>query len=172
LFGGGFANLGDFWVVKLDSQANKMWDRSYGGSDDDVLFSVQSVGDTGYILGGYSRSDSDGNKTSPNYGSQDFWVVKVVGDGNKLWEKTFGATDFDELLALNATEDGGFILGGSSSSPVSGNKTNANLGDKDLWVLKLGPDAFTAPPRLTTLPQTQEEIVNSGFHLQTSEKRG
>jgi len=54
------------------------WQQSFGGSDDDYLQSLQQTSDGGFILGGCSFSDAGtGNKTSPSYGSTDFWVVKL-----------------------------------------------------------------------------------------------
>src|SRR2546430_1259736 len=90
-----------------------------------------------YLLGGYSGSIVSGNKTSPNFGGADYWILKLDADGNKLWEQSFGGTSDDYLYALQETQDGGIILGGYSSSPVSGNKTSPQYGASDFWVIKL-----------------------------------
>lgn len=55
----------DYWLVKVDSPGNKVWDRSYGGSDRDLPTTVVSTSDGNFLLGGISRSMPSGNKTSP-----------------------------------------------------------------------------------------------------------
>ncbi len=147
---GGFSNSGvsgnktnagfgerDYWVVKLGASGIKQWDRSFGGSGDDWLNSVQQTTDGGYLLGGQSASGVSGNKTNAGFGSYDYWVVKLDADGNKQWDKSFGGADYDDLLCLKKTSDGGCVLGGFFNSGVSGNKTNAGFGYVDYWVVKL-----------------------------------
>lgn len=130
---GGF----DYWVVKLDAAGNKQWDKTLGGSRDELLRSVQQTQDGGYILGGRSFSDSSGTKTQNNKGDWDQWVVKLDAGGNVQWDKTFGANSFDDLLLVKQMQDGGFVLGGYSISDSSGDKTENNIGLGDFWVVKL-----------------------------------
>ncbi len=129
----------DYWVVKLDAAGNKQWDASYGGSSNEVLRSVQQTSDGGYIVGGISLSGVSGNKAGAGFGANDYWIVKLNANGNKQWERTYGGSDSDELHALQQTTDGGYILGGYSSSDVSGNKTSASFGNgsSDYWVVRL-----------------------------------
>jgi hypothetical protein len=103
---------GDYWVVKLDANGNKQWDKTLGGSDWDWLSSLQQTSDGGYILGGGSVSDADiaGGKSENNQG-RDYWVVKLDANGNKQWDKTLGGSGWDVLSSLQQTSDGGYILG-------------------------------------------------------------
>ena len=130
---GGF----NFWVVKIDAFGNKQWERTFGGVVYDQITSLQQTTDGGFILGGISSSPPSGNKTSPNYGGNDFWVVRLDSNGNKLWENEFGGPGDDELTCLQQTADGGFILGGYSDSPPGGTKTSPNYGGYDMWVVRI-----------------------------------
>ncbi|MBO0360644.1 T9SS type A sorting domain-containing protein [Hymenobacter sp. BT186] len=127
----------DYWLVKLDASGTKVWDRTYGGSAVDELTTLQPTSDGGFLLGGYSNSPISGAKTQANLGSNDYWVVKIDATGTKLWDKTFGGSSADYLYSLQQTTDGGYVLGGYSSSPISGDKTQASWGNNDYWVLKL-----------------------------------
>src|SRR4051812_47240451 len=71
------------------------WQRSFGGSASDTCQVVKQTIDGGYILGGTSSSGVSGNKTSSPYGGDDYWVIKIDGNGNKLWEKSFGGSGSD-----------------------------------------------------------------------------
>ncbi|MGV3502978.1 MAG: IPT/TIG domain-containing protein [Adhaeribacter sp.] len=135
----------DFWVVKLDSLGNKEWDKTLGGEESEGIFSLQQTRDGGYIVGGTSASGAGGDKTGDSRGSFDYWIVKLDAAGNKTWDKTYGSDGTDDLTALQQTQDGGYILGGSSASNASGDKSGNNRGDcpspnfctNDYWVLKL-----------------------------------
>ena len=132
----------DFWVVRLGSDGDKLWDKSFGGSGFEPLYSLQQTSDGGFILGGYSDSAAgSGNKTSPNHGFSDFWVVRLDPEGNTLWDKSFGGSDIEYLYGLQETTDGGFILGGCSfSDPGTGDKTSPRYGSADFWVVRLDTD--------------------------------
>ena len=53
------------------------------------------------------------------------------------WQKTLGGDGEDALYSIQQTTDGGYILGGYSYSGISGDKTEANQGNGDYWVIKL-----------------------------------
>jgi hypothetical protein len=128
---------GDFWLVKLDAAEAVQWDKSFGGSLNDSVASVRQTADNGFLIGGTSSSPVSGNKTSPNLGGDDYWVVRTDSSGNKLWDASFGGSTNDTLRSLELTDDGGCILGGNSLSGISGNKTSPNYGGTDIWIVKL-----------------------------------
>jgi len=126
----------DYWIVKTDSLGNKQWDKRYGGTEADFLWFAEQTSDGGYILGGSSYSDSSGDKIQDTRGSSDYWIIKTDSIGIKKWDKDFGGTDFDGLASIQQTSDGGYILGGSSVSGISGDKTQPLWGGKDFWIVK------------------------------------
>ncbi|WP_022826226.1 T9SS type A sorting domain-containing protein [Hymenobacter norwichensis] len=127
----------DYWVLKLDASGTKQWDRTFGGSGNDLLRCAQQTADGGYVLGGYSNSGLDGDKTQAGQGQQDYWVLKLDASGTTQWDRTYGGTGADMLFALQQTTDGGFIVGGGSSSGQGGDKTQGSQGGSDYWLLKL-----------------------------------
>ncbi|QMU31026.1 T9SS type A sorting domain-containing protein [Adhaeribacter radiodurans] len=127
----------DYWIIKVDATGKKQWDKTFGGISSDFLTSLQQTSDGGYILGGNSLSDISGDKTEASKGSNDYWIIKVDATGKKQWDKTFGGSDWEELSSLQQTTDNGFILGGHSSSPISGSKTEESKGYLDFWLVKL-----------------------------------
>jgi hypothetical protein len=154
-------------LIKINESGVKIWENSYGGTDGDSLFSLQQTSEGGCILGGSSASPISGNKTSNNYGSDDFWVVWVDGGGNKLWENAFGGSAEDELSSIQQTSDGGYILAGYSRSGISGNKTTAGFGSDDYWIIKLAPVA----PSLNVAKSVNSVVISwadspAGFALE------
>lgn len=129
--------LDDFWIIKLDAKGRVEWQKTIGGSSQEKLQSIKQTNDGDYIIGGSSSSDNSGEKKTDSFGNLDYWLVKIDKKGEIIWQKTFGGRYFDELRSVFATKDGGYFVGGYSNSPISGNKTEDNLGIGDYWVLKL-----------------------------------
>ncbi len=127
----------DYLVIKLDGNGNRQWRRNFGGIQDDNLKIIRSTTDGGSILGGNSRSFSGENKTQATHGENDYWVVRLDANGNKLWERSLGGRENENLTALYQTPDGGFLVGGTSSSGISGNRSLPIKGAYDYWVVKL-----------------------------------
>lgn len=127
----------DYWLVKLDAAGNKLWDKTIGSDGSDYLQALQQTADGGYILGGYSRSLSSADKSQDTKGEEDFWIVKLDGSGNKVWDKTIGGNFWDYFYTLDQTADGGYILGGNSYSTTSGDKSQGLIGAGDYWIVKL-----------------------------------
>jgi hypothetical protein len=132
-------NIGnwDYWVVKLDPDGIQEWDATYGGTDQEELRCVEPTSDGGYIVGGHSSSTNSGTKTTGNSGGWDYWVVKVDSQGTRQWEANLGGTGPDMLSDVRQTGNGGYILGGTSISFPSGNKTSEGFGGWDFWVVNL-----------------------------------
>jgi len=126
--------------VKSQGQTpGKQWDRTLGGAGDDRACCVQQTADGGYIVGGTSTSGISGDKTQPSYNSitTDYWVVKLDSTGAPQWDRTFGGNGGEDLRSAIQTADGGYLLGGTSSSGVSGDKSQPSRGLEDYWIIKL-----------------------------------
>ena len=122
----------DIWVIKLDINGNLVWEKSLGGAEIDQSRAITKTSDNGYIVAGNSFS-VDGDISS-NLGSSDFFLIKLNDNGNIVWSKNFGGSNFDYATAINATSDG-FVVSGYSRS--SDNQLTSNYGDNDFWVIKI-----------------------------------
>jgi len=128
--------MSDFWVILRDTTYAIKWNKTYGGSKKDSMSLMVDNGDGTYLLAGSSTSGISGNKTQACRGDYDYWIVRIDKNGNKQWDATFGGDSTDILLGAEATADGGYILVGYSLSGKSGDKSSANKGNKDYWVVK------------------------------------
>jgi hypothetical protein len=128
---------GDYWIVKVDNQGNKVWDKTLGGSGLEMPHYMVPTPDGGYLLGGFSDSDISGDKSENSKGARDFWLVKIDNQGKKLWDKTIGGNGDDELRHIIATADGGWLLSGNSLSNTSGDKSENSKGLSDYWIVKI-----------------------------------
>ncbi|MFI5172859.1 MAG: hypothetical protein ACHQFW_10735, partial [Chitinophagales bacterium] len=126
----------DYWVVKTDPSGEIIWQNSIGSIDYDLFTSITSTTDGGFILGGYSEYGVSGEKTDAGVGMNDYWLLKIDATGNIIWQNAIGGSSQDYLRFVKGTSDGGFIVGGESSSGISGDKTEASLGYSDYWIIK------------------------------------
>ncbi len=72
----------DYWIVKLDTYGNIVWNKLLGGSGSDYASHIQQTSDGGYIISGYSTSSANGDVSGTNHGSNDYWIVKLDALGN------------------------------------------------------------------------------------------
>jgi uncharacterized delta-60 repeat protein len=119
-FGGGWSRS-DFWVLKLDGQGNIQWQKTYGGAEDDEAYAIAPTGDGSYVVAGWTESFGAGEK--------DIWVLKLDGQGNVQWQKTYGGSGRDWAFDIAPTGDGGYVVAGGTCS--------FGFGNCDFWVLKL-----------------------------------
>jgi hypothetical protein len=130
----------DWWVLKLDKTGKITWSRLYGGISSETDVDILQAEDGGYILSGTSVSSATGDVSGTNNGGTDYWIVKINAEGGILWERLFGGSGNDVCSDLTLTDDGGYIIAGSSFSSQTGNVTGTNHGLRDYWVIKLSGD--------------------------------
>ncbi len=126
----------DVWIVKLDSNGSIEWQRSIGGSEEDLAYSIRQTSDGGYIVAGQTWSN-DGD-LSGNHGGYDALIVKLDSNGNIEWKKCLGGTLDEYATNIQQTEDGGYIFVGSNSS--NDGDVSDNRGNSDVWLVKLNSD--------------------------------
>ena len=122
----------DFWITKIASDGNLIWEKSFGGSEIDEARAITNTNDGNFIIVGDTRS-TDKN-VSKNNGAADIWILKVSTEGILLWEKTIGGTNFDAARAVSKAQDNGYLIAGSSRSLDNGFENN---GQNDALILKI-----------------------------------
>jgi hypothetical protein len=111
----------DYWLIKVNSNGNMLWNKTYGGVADDFGASVIQTNDGGYALTGWTNSFGAGG--------EDLWLVKTDSSGNMVRNKTYGSNYNDEAHSLVQTGDGGFLIAGD---------TAFESGNEDAWLVKVG----------------------------------
>ncbi len=111
----------DYWILKLDSSGNILWQKTYGGTDADFAYFIQQTADGGYIAAGYTNSFGTGD--------YDCWMLKLDSSGNFEWQKTYGGGLGDYAYSIQQTTDEGYILLAQTFS--------FGTGSCDYWILKL-----------------------------------
>jgi hypothetical protein len=102
-----------------------VFDKIFGGRENDFASSIQQTRDGGYIVAGQTDSFGNGSSLYP-----DMWVIKLDTIGNTEWEKTFGEREKgDGAFSVQQTADEGYIVAGTTSSYREGYPS--------MWIIKL-----------------------------------
>jgi hypothetical protein len=135
-----FGNHGalDAWVVKMDAAGAIIWQQALGGVQGDGASAIVQTGDGGYLMGGHAISNN-GN-VAGNHGLDDLWLVKLTSFGIIQWQHAMGGTGVDAARTLLPTADGGFLLGGTTSS--NDGDVTGNHGYFDIWLIKSAPEGI------------------------------
>jgi hypothetical protein len=96
----------NFWVLKIDDEGNKLWNRSYGGGRAEHLVAT----DGGYIVAGLAYS------VEPRYG--DICLFRIGVHGDIIWRKIFDGIGYQSIRTIERVMDGVIILGRINESQV------------------------------------------------------
>jgi len=102
----------DIYLVKTDALGNTEWEKTIGGSDDDLAYSVEQTTGGGYIIAG--------QRANYSVGWYYVYLVKTDALGNMEWEKTFGGSGYNDAYSVEQTTDGGYIVAAMTTSYGAG----------------------------------------------------
>lgn len=111
----------DIWLIKLDRDGNKQWEKFFPVKGEDMIGAMLRAGDDGYIIAGSTFGKGKGQA--------DAWIIRTDKKGELQWEKTYGDKGMERAESICATKDGGYI--------VAGYTTSKGAGGRDVWVIKL-----------------------------------
>lgn len=129
----------DYWVVRLDSTGNMIWQKSFGGSDEDAAYSIAETLDGNILVAGKAYSDDHDVIGHHGISYGDYWVIKLNTDGILLWKKCYGGTLAEEAYSIVVNSDSSFTIAGLSSTNNNGDVTDHHgagfLGD--YWIIQI-----------------------------------
>ncbi|WP_420603387.1 hypothetical protein [Flagellimonas sp.] len=104
----------DVWLIKIDTNGNLVWEKTYGGTAFDAARGIGLTADGGFVIAGNSKS-SDGDATE-NQGENDLWIIKTDAQGAIEYQKTFGGSGLDYGFDAIQNAEGSLILVGETAS--------------------------------------------------------
>ncbi len=123
----------DVVVSKLDAQGITEWSYGYGGPGNEKARGVQLTEDGGYMVA--AETNQDGGDVSGFHGDQDLWLLKLDAVGFLQWQRCLGGTGLEVIHDMVRTTDGGYVLGGTTTS--SDGDVQGLLPPGSLWVVKV-----------------------------------
>ncbi len=168
-FDGG--NYWDYWIIKTDSDFNIIWDKTYGGTNNDLAGSIERHEWNKFVVSGWSTSNISGNKTSPHYGEEDAWLLILNENGDLITQETYGGSNKDivgyQKISGSATN---LFFSSKSLSGISGNKILPSKGGADCWFMELDASDFLntdeitdSETKISVYPNPFNDVVNFKF---------
>ncbi|WP_342086159.1 hypothetical protein [Dyadobacter sp. OTU695] len=128
----------DIWIVKVDAQGNKQWDKTIGGSDAEYINNITVTPDGGYLLNCVSNSKISLDKTEDVEGDYDRWLVKINKSGDIEWDRIQPADTYSQMIVL---ADGSIIIE-KQSYPTGVGYRKLNSSGRKIWEKEVeGSDA-------------------------------
>ena len=135
----------DAWLIRADSIGDSIWTKTYGGTEDDWVYtSVPVTADGGFIVGGGTYSYG--------VGSSDVWLIKTDTSGEILWTRTYGGVEQDYASCVFQTSDNGFLIAGYTNS--------FSIGNEDVWIIKTDDLGYTGP-----YTENEENLCEYNYHI-------
>ncbi len=136
----------DVWLLKLNSAGSLLWQKSFGGNDNDMAYSMAATPDNGFIIGATTNSINNGDVTG-SHGGKDIWVIKTDDDGNVQWKRCYGGTrtdgggSFNDVpgVIVKPVSNNQFVIFGNVASP-DGDIVNIHTDPAftpDIWVARI-----------------------------------
>ncbi len=158
------AGHNDFWLIKIDSSGNMLWNQTYGGPEDDIAYVLTATPDGGYAIVGSTISFGTA-------GSSDFWLVKTDSNGVIQWNQTCGGVDFDQGQWLSVTQDGVYAVAGVTASYGAGGTDGWLVISNAFESPESTPTPSTVAPTVTVTPTETPtpttELMQDFTQLQT-----
>ncbi|WP_175620828.1 T9SS type A sorting domain-containing protein [Chryseobacterium schmidteae] len=143
-----------------------VWQKDIKSSTQDFLSQVTTTVDQQYLITGSSiqvagktTTSNLTSATSSQNNGYDFHLVKLNQQGEEVWEKYFSGQNHDFLSATVATQEGGFLLAGTSHSGMGLDKKEASKGGSDIWLIRI--NEFGDELWQKTLGTAQDEEARS-----------
>ncbi|MBI2930049.1 MAG: PQQ-like beta-propeller repeat protein [Planctomycetes bacterium] len=119
----------DAWILKLSSDGEIAWQKTYGAWGNDRAFSVEESADGGYVVAGETESFATPIDT---VFQPDAWVLRLASDGSIVWQKALGDGFKQNARVIRPLADGGYVFVGAMSDPGNGYENT--------WIVRLNAD--------------------------------
>ncbi|WP_042720544.1 T9SS type A sorting domain-containing protein [Flavobacterium sp. B17] len=129
-----------------------IWQKDIKSSTQDFLSQITTTIDGQYLITG-STIPSRTSRTTPSRTSgtapsrasgavqqnngYDYHLIKLNQQGEEVWEKYFSGQNHDFLSATVNTQEGGFLLAGTSFSGKGLDKKEDSKGGSDIWLIRI-----------------------------------
>ncbi|WP_454046998.1 T9SS type A sorting domain-containing protein [Chryseobacterium sp. Marseille-Q8038] len=125
-------------ILEISAQ-DILWQKDFRSGTQNFLSQITTTIDQQYLITGSSiQSGSEERKSgSKQNNGYDFHLIKLNQQGQEVWEKYFSGQNHDYLSATVTTQDGGFLLAGTSYSGKGLDKKEDSKGGSDIWLIRI-----------------------------------
>jgi hypothetical protein len=122
----------DAFIARFDADGTQLWLRQFGTPEEDQAWALTPDGSGGVVVAGWTR----GSLSGLNAGGRDVFYARYDADGNQLWIRQFGTSEWDIALAVATDGAGGVMVAGRTEGSLGA----ANIGGRDAYIARYGAD--------------------------------
>ena len=124
----------DTWVIKMAPDSTILWQKCFGGSleEGNPNTKIIETSDGGFLF--QTESWSDDFDVLGHHGTSDAWTVKLDANGNLVWAKSFGGSDFDTPRFMLELPGQKYLLLSRTTSKNGDVPSNEDPDLFDAWV--------------------------------------
>jgi len=122
----------DIFLIKVDSEGNIIWKKTYGGSNSDEGLSLAKTNDNGFAISGWTTSTNNRFNSTQSAAI----IIKVDSQGTIQWENIIGGSSDDYGYSIIQLPDNELVITGQTDSNDYDFK-DMNKGESDIFLLKL-----------------------------------
>lgn len=117
-FGAGKA---DYYIIKISHQGETLWQKYFGGNNDEDPLSIIEVATGDFVIAGYTKSFGAGDR--------DIYIIKINSKGKEKWSEILGGPEFDCAICIQAINKDEYVICGETK--------NKSKGERDVYLLKI-----------------------------------
>ncbi len=110
----------DYWIIKIDENGNKIWDKRFGGSKNDVCAGFVLIPDSSLYIYGYSDAGGvTSMKTDSGHFYQDIWIVHFKYHDTTTVTSVNSSFEFEQGIKLFPNPANNFCTVQSSKERIN-----------------------------------------------------
>jgi len=158
----------DVFVMSLDADLNYRWGHTFGGIENDILYTMAQLDADRVMVGGEYTNAVDfdpgpGTEEHIANGLCDAYVTVYDSEGQYQWTRTFGGIGLDDTQDVAVTSSGDVAIVGTFAQevdfdPSDGEDIRISNGESDLFVAALDSDGNYLWTRTTGGSATESGI--------------
>ncbi|UTX46664.1 T9SS type A sorting domain-containing protein [Chryseobacterium sp. MA9] len=114
-----------------------LWQKDIKSNSQDFLSQITTTIDGQYLVTGSSIQSDKLQQNSKQNNGYDFHLIKLNQQGEQVFEKYFSGDNHDYLSSTVTTQDGGFLISGTSYSGKGLDKKEDSKGGSDIWLIRI-----------------------------------
>jgi len=120
----------DIFLIKYDSNGEKIWTRQIGTNSNDGAYGVAVDASGNVYVTGYTYGGLDGNTSAGYY---DIFLIKYDSNGVRIWTRQIGTSSYDDAYAVAVDTSGNVYVTGVTGGGLDG---NTSAGEDDIFLIK------------------------------------
>lgn len=124
----------DTWVIKMAPDSTILWQKCFGGSKEEgnPNSKIIQTSDGGYLF--QTETWSSDFDISGHHGESDAWTMKLDADGNIVWARSYGGSNFDVPRNMLELPGGKYLMLSRTTSQNGDVPANEDPDLFDAWV--------------------------------------